>query len=352
MYRVLILNKNDLSILASSKISTINFKEDLIVSQTTSITLLNDIKYEPNNDFVFITGNDFSYLGIVDSLNEITPMKLTISPILNLFNINIYESTYNGEIGALIKGLIDDYLITNEDELVNLKNVEIINSINIEDSFTFDETNIYSLKEVLQELILAYDLVIETRVEFNLGKPSKIVLEIKTINNKIVLKEAFSFIQDVVIEDNSSININKITYIPSTDNETYTTTRFTYCLLNDGSITTDINDSKRIVPVIYNLEFYSDTDYDNLEELATAALQLNTYEHYISFTLYKNDLVNYEAIVLGNQITFMTNKGKTYHSVISQIERTNFNGNIKVLLGVKRITLTDKLKQGGLQLWR
>ncbi len=350
MYKVLILDKNNLNILATSFISSLTFKEDLILSQTSTITLLHEITYEPNNDFIFIMGDDFTYLGIVETINEELPMKLTFNTLLKLFDIDIYEDTYKGNMGDLIKDLIDKYLIVNDDTLINLNNIEIINNVDIEDEYIFDNTIIDNLKSVLEELVLKYDIVIVPQLEFNLGKPNKIIIELKTIENKITLKEDYSFIQDVNIEDSSTSNINKITYIPSVDNETYTN-KFSYYLLDDGKVTTDIDDVKRIKPVVYKYEFYSDSDYDNLEDKANIVLQVNTYEHYISFKLFKNDLTNYDSLVLGNQVTFITKAGKVYYSIITQIERTDFNGNLKILLGVKRITLTDKLKQGGLQ-WR
>ena len=343
---VVILDRNNLSVKGFYHTSSFHIIPDLLVPQISSFTI-SALEVNGNYQDIIITRDkNFKFMGVINTI-EPKDDRIVIGAysIKKLLEIDIISDSYTGNMGDFIAKQITDNLINTEDSLQNIDYLSVENQSVAESTIPLDNTKTISLIEIIENIINIVPIVIDYDLVYtNTGLIKGIKFVIKDNINTMTIKEDLSCINDVEIIDGSVDAVNKIIFVPEKDNILFTEKQYFY-LLNDGTITQDATNLKRILPVIYEIVWFPDKEayYTGLESLALEEFAKTTYNHCITFTMNKNAIFDILNLKLGDRINFITKNGKTYISMITKMEFTDTFDSVKISLGFNRKSLTDKL---------
>lgn len=297
-------------------------------------------------DYLVVKDRDYFYIGIIATIDEDkkTALKVSTKDFLSKFDVKVPVSSFTGNISQFLINLINNHFKYSGDSSQNLPYLvtEIecskIGMLKYED----DETaNIIDLVEEFSKtygIRLAYELVITN------GRIANIKVKAVSVAKGVKLRSDLGTITNLVISDTNEVSANKIIYYPKSDNSTYKTV-ISYYLYDDGTVSTIAKSDKRITPVVFKTEKYSDKDHPNLLTKATSALIDSSLEHSITFDFaYSvNKIEALNDLTLGTYVEFVSPK-KTYSTLITKITYKGTFNTASLVLGEYRATLTDKLK--------
>ena len=297
-------------------------------------------------DYLAVKDRNYFYIGIIAAIDEDKKATLKVSTrdFLSKFDVKVPVSSFDGNISQFLINLINNHFKYSGDPSQNLPYLvtEIECSKSGALSYEDDETaNIIDLAEEFSKtygIRLAYELVIAN------GAITNIRVKAVSVVKGVKLRSDLGTITNLVISDTNEASANKITYYPKSDNAVYRST-ISYYLYNDGTVSTVAASDKRITPVVFKSEKYSDNDYPSLLTKATSALIDSSLEHSITFdfaySINKIEALN--DLSLGTYVEFVSPK-KTYSTLITKITYKGTFNAASLVLGEYRATLTDKLK--------
>ena len=113
-------------------------------------------------------------------------------------------------------------------------------------------------------------------------------IRIVQISSGIKIKADNLFLDDLIVNDSSKEQVNKVTYYPRKDNLFFKDIK-TYFLLKDGTISEDVSSSLRYEKVISKAQTYSDNDYLDIPDKVKSILVVSKEDHQITFTTTKKN---------------------------------------------------------------
>lgn len=321
---------------------------DSVVPQKSSFSV-NKTNINANvGDLVAVKSNVINYIGIICSLEEdkekgIT--KLQTNDFISILNIKVLLVSFSGNLSLYLYNLLFNTFISNSDIYQRFSYLTIARDYNaINGSLTFENDTIDTISSLLNTLSKAYSIGLTYELRIENGKIEGITLHITNVKRGLIVRSDLAEIQNLAISSSDEQTINKIKFIPSSENNSYTST-ICYYLLNDGSITTYANAPTRIKNVSQLTKIYKDEDYQSLSTTAQKEMLVSSLEHSIEFSLRMNNkvLVPFIDFKVGDFVEFRA-KNKTYNTLVSKFTFKNNLYQVFVTLGEYRISLTDKIK--------
>lgn len=337
--------------------------QDIISPQKTTLTIKKTGKVELN-DIVIIRDNDtgaVEYIGYIDTLTNKAVTEISCYPLMNVLDNDyvldqLYERVLQNEeyvdadtdaVGWLIRQLTRAFIDT-EDSLQALP--LIIRNNTKQPVFYKKVIDTANLFEVYTDLFIDTGVYfVLSGLRFNGYEIDGIYCDIYCNKTERALNLRFDdpSIQSVDIVDNTFTNYNKIIATQELpEGSTATPQRYFFYLLNDNSITTDPDDTRRIKQVrSKEITFSIDgsaTDEENANALMLAVyneLQAPEYNLKIEIKMFATD-----KIKLYGRVDFLAESGIIYSSNVTKIEILN-DKQISVTLGALRNSLTDFKKK-------
>ena len=298
-------------------------------------------------NYLIIKNSPINYIGIITSIDveedkHVTDVKT--KDFISILDIQVKMTNYSGNLINHLYNLINSAYKANADPLQNMSYLTIDVSGYVSGSLTFESDTIASISSVVSTLNKAYSIGVYYELIYSFGAIAGIKLYIRTCTRGLTLKHNASAITDLVITENNTQGINKITFIPKSDNSTYRTT-YNYYLLTDGTVSTSATNSKRYKTVVGTTKFYSDNDYSSLLTTAKSEMLSSSLDHSINFKyLMENKIaVLFKDMNVGDFIQFI-GPNKTYDTMITKITFKNNLYQPEITLGEYRLSLTEKLK--------
>ena len=250
----------------------------------------------------------------------------------------------NKEVGTELLNLIKTSFYSTNDPHKKMRYLLFQKYNAVKGSVTFDDDKLESIVDLNESwskqfgVRLGYELVLSD------GRISNIRVVSKQITKGFTLRGDLGAISNLIINDSNEQDLNEIIYVPKKDNVSHKKT-IHYCLLKDGSITTNELDENRPEKALFEYETYSDDDYENLENKAKESLADSSLEHSITFDITTNNqtVSPFKKFWIGDYAYFVS-KTKTYDTMVTQIKFKETLDIAHVTLGEFRIKLTDKLK--------
>lgn len=301
-------------------------------SDTSTITLPSNTPARQGD----IVSNLNDYIGIVKTIStKDGSLALTLITIENLFDRAILDDEVRPttSLEGYIAGRIRRYFATYEDSFYNYPFLVVSNSTNteIESAPDLDNNGCYNLKKYIEKCRRLYGIKLSWII-----KGDKLHLDIhKDESKKNLILDRFSYALTDNVE--SETKVAKITAIKKATEETAAES-IDYYLLSDGTISTNINDPKRVEG---SWQIITYTGKDIPLEKASEKFASNEYNHKIAFTSTKED-ARYKPF---DKVAIQLNR-KLYDSYISKMV-TKSNGTINYECGELALTLTDKLNKRG-----
>jgi len=317
---------------------------DLVLTQKSSFKINKDKVLASVGDYIYVRDSEL-YFGVIDSIEkEKDHTFITALDFKEILKIEYVARNYNGNLATYIESIIRATLINNSDSKANMPYLSISCETSKTGILTFDKDKVITIYELLDLVFKMYGIMLKYKVVIQDGKFSGLELRIVSTSTGVKLKADNLYLDDLVINDSNKENINKVVYKPKVDN-LFFKEDVTYYLLTDGTITTDVNHSKRFEKVIQKLETYSDNDYLDLADKAKTILSIAKADHQITFKINKQttSLDVLKNIEVGLLLEFIYH-GKIYDSICSCIKYNDSFDLCEITLGEYRIKLTDKLQ--------
>lgn len=299
-------------------------------------------------DLLVIKDFNVNYIGIISSIEvdeEKGISKVQSKDFISILDIKVKLSSYTGNISLFLYNLIADAYVKNNDPYQKISYLTIARDYEtITGSLTFEADTIDSISNVVKTLNKAYSIGVTYNVLYDNGEISKIELHISSCTKGLILKSNYKGICDLLVSSSGEQSINKVIFIPSSENVTYKTI-VNYYLLTDGTISTNANSSLRYKNVSSVAKIYKDADYSSLQTTAQSEMLISSLEHSITFNLRIDNKVAipFKDLNVGDFIEFIT-PSKTYQTMVTQISIKNNLYQVGVTLGEYRVSLTDKIK--------
>ncbi len=298
-------------------------------------------------DYLVIKNSPINYIGIINSIDESDDNKTTnvkTKDFISILDIKVKLTSYSGNLLSYLSNLIRNAYAVNADTVQNLPYLTISTMGTVTGSLNFDADTIGTISSVVATLNKAFSVGVSYSLAYINGRVSGITLILKNCTSGLVLKHNISCITELVITDNNTQGINKITYLPKASNTSYTTTRI-YYLLTDGTVSTNSNSTKRYKTVNGTTKFYSDSEYSSLYSSARSEMLSSSLDHSIVFKYLRENKIAelFVDLNIGDFIEFI-GPHKTYETMVTKITFKNNLYQPEITLGEYRLSLTEKLK--------
>lgn len=276
------------------------------------------------------------FIGIIKTISiKDGALSLTAIAMDNLFDRSIMDDDIrpSASLEGYIAGRITRYFAAYEDSFYNYPFLVVSNSTNteIESAPDLDNNGCYNLKKYIEKCRRLYGIKLSWKINGD-----KLHLDIhKDESKKNLILDGFSYALTDNVE--SETKVAKITAIKKATEETAAES-IDYYLLSDGTISTNINDPKRVEG---SWQIITYTDKDIPLEKASEKFASNEYNHKITFTSVKAD-ARFNPF---DKVVIQLN-GNIYDSYISKMI-VKSNGVINYECGELALTLTDKLNKRG-----
>ena len=213
---------------------TYEFKEELDISKDYQIVLdivLNQNKYFVTNhtksissigDIIILHERSFFYIGVITNieLTDFGEIKLTSIDYISSLDFEINALEFNGNIGDELIRYIKEEYVENHDEHQNRPFLRLLNELDIVGKITVEDNKLTKFSDFLRDVYKQYKI----RLEARLGILNGVITHLKIVTidsrNEHILSSNFPMIRGLNISDNKEVNLNKITFIPNTDNVT------------------------------------------------------------------------------------------------------------------------------------
>lgn len=297
-------------------------------------------------DLVFVKDKMVNYIGIIDEFLESEEKKTTevkTNDFISILEAEVKVENYSGDVSLFLSNLILKTYIHNKDEKQNFKYLSVKrDNVRIRDKLCFEPDTLMSIATLLKSFNKSYSIGLKYEVVYSRGKLSGIELHITKSNRSLVLRSDYKGISNLVITDSCSQVTNKITFIPSSENEEHTD-ELCYYLLTDGSIGTDATSNLRYNIVKNESIIYYDEDFDTLYTTAQTALLKKSFDHSITFDyVMDSDVAKpFKDFDVGDFISFIVGN-KIYQTIVSKMEFKKDLGKVAITLGEHRVSLTEQ----------
>lgn len=297
-------------------------------------------------DIVYIRNNAINYIGIVETLqlDGDFQSKVETTDFSSIFDVKVKVTSYSGDLCLFMQNLINSYFKNSGDSIQNLSYLTITKEATISGSLSFEDDTLMSIKELSETLSKTYGIRYDTSLKIQDGAITGINVVIRSVTRGLIVKSNLAILTNLSISDSTTQTLNKIIFVPKTENGTYRST-INYYLLTDGSVSTSSTSPLRYQYVKGTIATYSDNEYASLLTKAQSELLKGNLEHNISFKIYMDNsfIVPFKNLILGDFVQFVVG-AKTYSTMVTQLA---FKGNFyecSVVLGEYRIRLTEKIK--------
>lgn len=341
---VIILNRSDFSYKDHAYVSEFDISLDMVVTQKSTFKVNKQSIDAKIGDYVYIK-DDGIYFGILENIeDEKTHLILACVDFKELFKIEVVVESFNGVIANYLENVIRKTYLQNSDTYQNLPYLSISKETSRNGSFSFDADKVMTIYELLELSSKMYGIYIKHEVVILNGKFTGIQIRIVNVTSGFKIKADHLKLEDLVINDSSKENVNKVIYYPKQSNLYFKDT-ITYYLLTDGNISSDPNHTLRHPKVYVKVQTYSDNDYLELETKVLSLLNVSKTDHQISFTIQKKNqgLDVLKHLEIGEYVAFIY-KGRTYDSLVTGMKYQNSLDVCSITLGEYRMNLTEKLQ--------
>ena len=346
--QLIFLNEQDLSVIDYGY-ATDDFDIilDALVPQKSKFTVNKQSLNAKVGDLLLVKENGYPYVGIITSIksDDKNQTKVETKDYLSLLDVDVpLPTSFNGNAAQFIVNLINNTFKYSGDQYQNVSYLETAIEVVKSCSLTYEADTKENILDLVEEFSKTYGIRLEYEMVLANGKFSKIKIKEVSANIGITMKSSLGTITELNVNDTNEVSLNKVYYIPKTEN-TQHTSQVIYYLTNDGQVVTTAPALKRIHKVKMKYEFYSDKDYDSLLTKATKALVDSSLEHTITFnfSFITNKVEALKDLKVGAIVVFIT-ENKTYETIVSKMEFKGTFNIAKVTLGEYRLSLTDKLK--------
>lgn len=319
--------------------------DDVIPQKSTFI--VNKIGIQAKlGDLVYIKDKRVNYIGITNELLENTNKlvkEVKTDDFISILNVEVKVDNYEGDVSLFLSNLIHNTYINNTDAKQNFKYISIKrDNVQIIDTLIFEPDTLMSIATLLKSFNKSFSIGLKYEIVYSRGKISGIELHITKCNRGLILRSDYKGISNLVITDSCSQVTNKITFIPSADNEEHKE-EICYYLLTDGTVGTDPTSNLRYNVVKNESIIFYDEDFDTLSTTAQTALLKKSFDHSITFdyVLDSQVAIPFKDFSVGDFILFITKK-KTYQTLVSKMEFKKDLGKVAITLGEHGISLTEQ----------
>lgn len=344
---LIFLSERDLSVLDYA-FATNDFEIvlDALVPQKSSFKINKKTINAGIGDYLTIRDNNYSYIGVITAIDEDSKggLKISTKEFLSKFDVKVPVKSYNGNVSQFLIDLIRNNFVISSDSSQNMRYLQTEIEYSKTASISYDDDQMENILDLVEEFSKTYGVRLSYELVISQGSITNIKVKAISVIKGVVLRSDLGTISDLIISDTNEASINKVIFVPKKANTTYKSV-VSYFLLNDGTISTSYSSDKRIVPVVFKCESYSDNDYPNLKTKATSSLVDSSLEHSISFTFAYgiNKVDSLKELGLGTYVEFITPK-KVYETLVTKITYKGTFEKGQLVLGEYRTTLTDKLK--------
>ncbi|MCL2521250.1 MAG: hypothetical protein FWE36_00145 [Erysipelotrichales bacterium] len=297
-------------------------------------------------DILILHERRFFYIGVITGIDHTSVglVRINTEDFVSSLNFDIRKVTRSGNIAEHLLNLISNEFIRNVDNLQNKPFLRIFTESMVEGEMIELDEGIESFLDFYQRVNKRFGIRLEARLGIVAGVITHIRIVAVNIRRALVLKSNFPAIRELAVSEDNKGRLNKVTFLPSVENNTMRLTR-TFFLLTDNTVTNNVNHSLRYEYVIENKYIYRDDDVPNLMTMAETELITEDYLHNISFKIYMGN-ISFEPLSnvrLGDQITFI-HEDKVYKTLVTRFEFSGTLLDCFVSLGEHRLKLTEKLK--------
>lgn len=316
-----------------------NINIDEETNAKTTLTVLKRLK-SGDGDFVFIyENNKIIYMGIIESPVSDGENKYSITSkyITNLFDRDILVDNESliSETGVedFIKYTIENEFINSEDELLNIKylDIDVVTHTNINKAIDNVENGIYNFHTYItnctQNYNISYIFSVENgRLKMSIEKQDE---EQKLIDANV--SDIANYTEVFKKSVTAKVNVK-------TSNNIYR-----FYLLANRTITTNMEDENRAIGMIKTV--YTEKDED-AEQTALNEFKSNSYEHLVEFDVNSlSKLYDVNNWKIGTPIKMKTRNNIIIDSYISSISKKKNSNFYSIKTGNIRITLLDILNK-------
>lgn len=306
-----------------------NAKTQIKVLKKTLATSQDIVAIKKNNSVI--------YWGIIDEIQNVDGeivYTFLIKYLTNLFdrkiqlqNQNIIRNT---GVEDFITNTISSEYISNVDTFINLNWLEVtaLTHTPKEISVTNVENDIYNLHTWLTNCTQKYDIVYNFFIK---DKKLNMTIENKTFAKELIDTKAQAISQYTEVFETDVVS--KVIVLYNKVNGIENPGAYTLYLLNNRTTTTDMTNPNRAAGKVETV--YTE-NYEDANQLALDTMKSNSYNHNITFNMYK------KLIKVGTPIAIKTKESIIYDSYISSIKITPKDF-IEYICGNIRINFIDKL---------
>ena len=320
---------------------------DSLVPQKRKFTVSKQSLNAQMGDLLVVREKGYFYIGIITSIksDDDGSTKIETKDYLSLFDIEVpLPTSFSGNISSFLIARINETFKNSGDSYQNVSYLSLESEVYKEASLTYEADTKMNLLDLVEEfsktygIRLVYEMVIQNGVFYQ--------IKVKVVEAKIgiAIKHDLGSISNLVINDTNENSLNKVVFVPKSDNTTYRS-RITYYLYLDGTISRNNTLTRRNPKVKVKYEYYADNDYSSLLSKATKLLIDDSLNHSItfSFSFVTNKIESLNNLKIGTFVQFISDE-KVYETLVTKIKYKGSFQFAEITLGEYRNSLTDKLK--------
>ena len=298
-------------------------------------------------DLLVTRQNNYFYVGVITSLKETDKNTINLEAMdyLSIFDVEVpLPTSFNGNIANFIIARINETFKTSGDAYQNISYLQFESEVNVQASLSYEADTKANLLDLVEEFSKTYGIRLSYELVITNGSFSNIKVKVVATKRGVNLRYNLSTITNLEIKDTNENSLNKIVFVPKSDNSSYRS-RVTYYLYTDGTISTVNNLDRRNKKVKFKYDYYTDNDYPSLLTKATKELIDSSLKHSITFdfAFIANKVEFLDDLSVGTFVQFIS-KEKVYDTLISKVVYKGTLNKASITLGEYRVTLTDKLK--------
>lgn len=327
-------------------------KVDYLTPPKNSIQLPKDTMVY-KGDWIFFCSGKTTFWGIVSGVQEGSMWNTaSYSDFLNVFDMNVYanaEELNEKTVEQWIADIITSTFVNNVDTVQNIKGMRVVCDTQTKGALEFDKNVSNLLKDIMYVALTKYNIVLEPVIN---RANNNVELHVRRKDSRGICIEADlpNVLTKKITIGEGKANKNKITIIHKEDESE----RYTFYMLENGTVTEDENEDGRIAPVISDtvlLEFtYKEpkegeepvTFHDKAVTKAEQSLVTTKYNNLIEITVGQDDeILNDINYSIGEEFNIISD-GNIYASVLTGYEIAD---RTKLIFGSIRDEFTKILRR-------
>jgi len=318
---------------------------DLVIPQKSSFNIPREAINARVGDIVTFKDSEIDYIGVIDTIEHESffSYKILAFDFIQIFNIELSVNSYSGNIGVFVENIIRNNFIDCSDYYQSLPYLNIINNSTVSGDLTFEINKLVKVGSLFETVFKNYAVVLKHKFTYLRGRIVGLNLEISNSTNQKIIKNNAALIHNFSIKKNSNQSINKVTFLPNSENTIYMNL-IEYFLLKDNTVTTDSSHELRYeIPRIKTMMF-KDDEYLSLDVKAMQDLASSMYDHNINFDMDMNNLLitPTDDFSVGDFISFIDG-ATTYTTIVTSLKYRNTSKIVNITLGEYRSKLTEKI---------